>query len=190
MPRKGSSKPTRWRYPSWQEAKCTVGDEVKMKRTYSILLAVSLVFLLAGCKQSAASTEDQVRVAIEAHLAHKGTLNLQAFNTVVKQVTVQGDRAQAQVEFHVKNGPGMMQLTYALQKTGGNWTVTESNPMGADFSHPPLDPSKSPAMGAPAGSDPIVSDALRNFKMGGAPTPPNVPAGHPPVGGNPQSPPQ
>lgn len=165
-----------------------------MKRTYSILLAVSLALLLAGCKQSAASTEDQVRVAIEAHLAHKGTLNLQAFNTVVKQVTVQGDRAQAQVEFHVKNGPGMMQLTYALQKTGGNWTVTESNPMGADFSHPPLDPSKSPAMGAPtgapAGSDSIVSDALRNFKIGGSGAPPNVPTGHPPIGGNPQSTPQ
>jgi hypothetical protein len=167
-----------------------VGDEVKMKRTCSILLGVSLLFLVIGCKQSAASTEDQVRVAIEAHLAHKGTLNLQAFNTVVKQVTVQGDRAQAQVEFHVKNGPGMMQLTYALQKSGANWTVIESNPVGSDFSHPPLDPSKSPAMGAPAGSDPIVSDALRNFKMGGTGAPPNVPPGHPPIGGNPQSTPQ
>ena len=159
-----------------------------MKRTYSIALALSLVIVMAGCKKSAASTNDEIRIAIEAHLAHKGNLNLQAFETVVKQVTLQGDHAQAQVEFHVKNGPGMMQLSYALQKTGGTWSVVESNPVNADFSHPSLDPSQSPAMGAPTGSNPIVSDALRNFKMGGTSAP--LPAGHPPMTGNPQSAPR
>jgi hypothetical protein len=161
-----------------------------MKRTCSIVLALSLVVLLAGCKKSAASTDNEIRVAIEAHLAHKGTLNLQAFDTVVKQVTLQGDRAQAQVEFHVKNGPGMMQLTYALQKTGGTWAVIESNPVNADFSHPSLDPSQPPATGTPSGSNPIVSDAVRNFKMGTTPGTPNLPPGHPPMTGNPQSNPQ
>ena len=161
-----------------------------MKRTFSILLSLSFVMLLAGCKKSAASTDNEIRIAIEAHLAHKGTLNLQAFDTVVKQVTIQGDRAQAQVEFHVKNGPGMMQLTYALQKTGGTWAVVESNPVNADFSHPSLDSSQSPAMGTPAGSDPVVSDAVRNFKMGGTPASPSLPPGHPPVTGNPQSAPR
>src|SRR5258708_21025198 len=141
-----------------------------MRRTYSVVLALSLTILLAGCKKSAASTENEIRIAIEAHLSHKGTLNLQAFDTVVKQVTVQGDRAQAQVEFHVKNGPGLMQLTYALQKAGGKWPVIESNPVGSDFSHPPLDPSKSPSIGAPTESASIVSDALRNFKIGVAST--------------------
>jgi hypothetical protein len=161
-----------------------------MKRTCSIVLALSLLTVLAGCKKSAASTDNEIRIAIEAHLAHKGTLNLQAFDTVVKKVTMQGDRAQAEVEFHVKNGPGMMQLTYALQKTGGTWAVVESNPVNADFSHPSLDPSQSPAMGTPGGSNPVVSDALRNFKMGGTATPPNLPPGHPPMTGNPQSVPQ
>jgi hypothetical protein len=161
-----------------------------MKRIGSIVLALSLLLVLAGCKKSAASTDNEIRVAIEAHLAHKGTLNLQAFDTVLKQVTIQGDRAQAQVEFRVKNGPGMMQLTYALQKTGGNWAVVESNPVNADFSHPSLDPSQSPAAGAPAGSNPIVSDAVRNFKMGGTPATSNLPPGHPAVGGNSQSTPQ
>src|SRR6266550_4253635 len=98
-----------------------------MKRACSIVLALSLVILLAGCKPSAANTDNEIRIAIEAHLAHKGTLNLKAFDTVMKQVTLKGDHAQAQVEFHVKNGPGMMQLTYDLQKTGGAWTVIESN---------------------------------------------------------------
>ena len=161
-----------------------------MKRTCSILFALLLAMPLDGCKKSAASTNDEIRVAIEAHLAHKGTLNLQAFDTVVKQVTIQGDRAQAQVEFHVKNGPGMMQLTYALQKNGGNWAVVESNPVNADFSHPSLNSTQPPAMGAPTGSDSVVSDAVRNFKMGGAPAPSTLPPGHPPVTGNPQSAPQ
>src|SRR6266446_452926 len=107
-----------------------------MKRACSIVLALSLVILLAGCKPSAANTDNEIRIAIEAHLAHKGTLNLKAFDTVMKQVTLKGDHAQAQVEFHVKNGPGMMQLTYDLQKTGGAWTVIESNPVKADFFKP------------------------------------------------------
>src|SRR5712671_2624973 len=77
-----------------------------MKRACSIVLALSLVILLAGCKPSAANTDNEIRIAIEAHLAHKGTLNLKAFDTVMKQVTLKGDHAQAQVEFHVKNGGG------------------------------------------------------------------------------------
>src|SRR3979411_2011577 len=119
-------------------------DEVKMKSTCSIVLDFSVLVILVGCKKSAASTDNEIRVAIEAHLAHKGTLNLKAFDTVMKQVTLQGDHAKAQVEFHVKNGPGMMQLTYDLQKTGGAWTVIESNPVKADFSHPSLDSTESP----------------------------------------------
>lgn len=161
-----------------------------MKRAFTFLLGLSLVMAMAGCKKSAADTNNDIRIAIEAHLAHKGTLNLKAFDTVMKQVTLQGDRAQAQVEFHVKNGPGMMQLTYALQKTAGTWTVVESNPVNADFSHPSLDSTQSPTGGAPAGSDPVVSDALRNFRMGGNTAPANLPPGHPPVTGNPQSAPQ
>jgi hypothetical protein len=161
-----------------------------MKRAWSNVLALSLVILLAGCKPSAANTDNEIRIAIEAHLAHKGTLNLKAFDTVMKQVTLKGDHAQAQVEFHVKNGPGMMQLTYDLQKTGGAWTVIESNPVKADFSHPSLDSTESPTGAAPAGSNPIVSDALRNFKMGGGSATPNPPPGHLPMTRNPQSAPQ
>ena len=161
-----------------------------MKRTSSIVVAILLVIVMAGCKKSAADTNNDIRIAIEAHLAKKGTLNLKAFDTVVKQVTLQGDHAQAQVEFHVKNGPGMMQLTYELQKTGGVWSVVESNPVNTDFSHPSLDSKESPTGGGPAGSNPVVSDALRNFKMGGNPAPGNLPPGHPPMTSNPRSAPQ
>jgi hypothetical protein len=161
-----------------------------MKRTFSIALALSLVILLAGCKKNAAGPENEIRIAIEAHLAHKGTLNLQAFDTVVKQITIERDHAQAQVEFHVKNGPGMMQLTYALERSGGNWAVVESNPVGADFSHPSLDPSKSPAAGAPAEPNAVLSNALRNFKVGTPSAAPNLPPGHPPVAAAPPTTPR
>jgi len=76
-----------------------------MKRAGTFLFALSLAINVMGCKKIAADTNNDIRIAIEAHLAQKGTLNLKAFDTVVKHVTLQGDRAQAQVEFHVKNGP-------------------------------------------------------------------------------------
>ena len=161
-----------------------------MKRAGTFLFALSLAITAMGCKKIAADTNNDIRIAIEAHLAQKGTLNLKAFDTVVKHVTLQGDRTQAQVEFHVKNGPGMMQLNYALQKNGDTWTVIESNPGNADFSHPSLDSKQSPAGAGQDASNPIVSDALRNFKMGGNSAPAGLPPGHPPVTTNPPSAPQ
>ena len=91
-----------------------------------IVLLALVASLILGCKNDlgtprsgAQSPEDSIRIAIEGHLAHTGSLNLQAFDTVVKQVSIQGDHAQAQVEFRVKSGPGAMQLTYALVKRDG-----------------------------------------------------------------------
>jgi hypothetical protein len=146
----------------------------------SVLLAASLV---AGCSNSgppasAASagsgpapvqsashtTEDAIRTAIQAHLAHKGTLNLSAFQTEVKQVAIQGDRAQAEVEYRVKDGPGSMQLTYALEKRDNAWSVVESVPVGSNFSHPSLDPSQVPVTSGPAAPVSPLSDPTSFFK--------------------------
>ena len=152
-----------------------------MKHIPSITLVFVIFSLIAGCKQSV-GPEDEIHTAIQAHLAKKGTLNLQAFETVVKQVSIQGDHAQVQVEYHVKNGPGMMQLTYSLDRRNGKWEVAESNPVGADFSHPALDAAgQSDTPSSAAGSNSAVSDALKHFGVGPAPSP-NLPPGHPPVG--------
>ena len=135
----------------------------------SLLLALGL-----GCKNQAVavrqaqSPQDQIRTAIEAHLAHRGTLNLQAFDTDVKQVTIQGDHAQAQVEFRVKGGPGVMQLTYALEQRDGAWSVVESDPVGSNFSHPALDQGQSSPTDVP-GATHSLADTLRFFKAGAAP---------------------
>jgi hypothetical protein len=53
-----------------------------MKLATALLLAVSFSVVLAGCKKGAGSSKDpnaEIRTAIEAHLAHRGNLNLQAF---------------------------------------------------------------------------------------------------------------
>jgi hypothetical protein len=151
----------------------------------SFILLTLVVSLTLGCKKSlqavqpeAQGPEASIRTAIEAHLAHKGTLNLQAFDTDVKQVAIQGDHAQAEVEFRVKGGPGAMQLTYALEKRDGAWSVLESDPVGSNFSHPALGQGQTPGMNGAAGASHSLADTLRSFKAGGAPAQP-LPPGHP-----------
>src|ERR1700687_4114575 len=123
-----------------------------------IAITLFLCAVAVGCQQSGnsvsrapavasadAGQNDAIRSAIQAHLAHNGNLSLNSFDTEVKQVTFDGDHAQAQVEFHAKNGPGTMQLTYALAKRDGAWSVVESTPGGSNFSPPGLDKSQPPA---------------------------------------------
>ena len=110
----------------------------------ALVLAVGSV-ALSGCGSGAApepgaspvhgvlaqSQDQQIRAAIQAHLTQVNNLNLQSFDTDVTNVQIQGDHAQAQVDFHVKGGPGVMQFAYQLERRDGNWTVTQSNPIGA-----------------------------------------------------------
>jgi len=167
-------------------------SEVIMKSRIAITLVISVV-IGAGCQQHAnslssapavtsadASPNDAIRTAIQAHLAHNGNLNLKSFDTDVKQVTIDRDYAQAQVEFRVKNGPGAMQLTYKLQKRNGDWAVVESNPVGSNFSHPALDKAQAPAAGGTMDGDSAIFRALDNFRGGATPRQ-NVPPGHPPI---------
>ena len=128
------------------------------------------------------SPEGQIRTAIQAHLAHNSNLNLKSFDTDVKQVSIQGDHAQAQVEFRVKGGPGAMQLTYQLQKQGEGWAVVESNPDGSNFSHPGLNQGQSPNTPAAPGTAPdSLAETLRSFKQGASGPAPTLPPGHPAV---------
>jgi len=148
----------------------------------SILIAASLSLALAGCSKKGAdpaSEEAQIRSVIQARVASNGNLNAQAFDTVVNHVTIDGDHAQAQVDFRLKSGPGAMQLNYQLEKRDGNWVVTDSNPIGAGSSHPPVDQSQVPGAADPhAGASHSLSDTLRSFKQdaaGSSPSPPAAP---------------
>ena len=125
-----------------------------------------------------------IATAIRAHLAHNSNLNPNAFDTEVKRVTMNGDHAQADVEFHVKNGPGVMQLTYALVRQNGAWSVAESIPGSSNFSHPQLNStSAQPGAGSPTG--PSIFRAMDNFH--GATPAQKLPPGHPPLAPTPTS---
>jgi hypothetical protein len=134
----------------------------------SNILGVFLLMLgvvCSGCGQPA-TDNDAIRGAINGHLAARGNLNIDAFDTEIQQVEIQGDQAHADVVFRVKGGPGMMQLTYNLKRTGNAWGVVESNPVGSNFTHPALDASGT-AVPAPSPSSvaPNIFDAMHQ-KMG------------------------
>ena len=126
------------------------------------ILACTMILLFnfaAGCKKQA-NDQDAIRASIEKHLNGRADLNLAAMDREVKQISVKGDHATAQVEFRLKQGDASMQVEYALERQGGEWTVTNSQPGGGQSSHPGSMPPHSTSPGA-----------------GGNP----MPQGHPPV---------
>jgi hypothetical protein len=174
-------------------------SEVIMNSRISTIFLVSAL-VLSGCKQQGASVSgtpaappanadpnDAIRTVIQARLAHNGNLNLQSFDTEVKQITIDGAHARAQIEFHAKNGPGAMQLTYALEKRDGAWFVVESNPGASNFAHPALDGSQTPSQNGAIGADSSVFRMLDNLHGRTAANSQNLPPGHPPIAASPQN---
>jgi hypothetical protein len=132
-----------------------------MRRLKILGLVLALGSVVAGCGSKTSDT-DAIRAAIDAHLAGRSNLNTSAFDTEIQKVDIQGDEAKADVAFHVKGGPGMMQLTYNLKKTGTTWAVVESNPIGSNFTHPALDANGAPVpSGAPGAPPTDIMDAVR-----------------------------
>lgn len=126
------------------------------------ILMCTIIFLLAvaaGCKKQA-NDQDAIRASIDKHLSARADLNLSAMDREVKQISVNGDHATAQVEFRLKQGNASMQVEYALERQGAEWTIMNSQPAGGQSPH-----------------------------SGGMPPPPNspnsggnsMPQGHPPV---------
>jgi hypothetical protein len=106
-------------------------------RTPLKIVGLSILLALAGAGCGTGTNDnDAIRTAINAHLSGNSNLNMSAFDTEVQKVDIQGDQAKVDVAFHVKGGPGVMQLTYDLKKTGGTWAVVELNPVGSNFTHP------------------------------------------------------
>src|SRR5216683_775564 len=126
-------------------------EETPMKRSTCLLTVIALLALFAGCKKQE-SDADAVRTGINQHLASLKTINLGAMDMNITSVSVQGNQAQAQVEFKPKtgapNGAGM-QVAYSLQKQNGQWIVQTTTPAGGSIQHPapgenPLPPGHPP----------------------------------------------
>jgi len=158
-----------------------------MKRA-TTLMVVGLLVLFAGCKKQE-SDSDAIRSGINQHLASLKTLNLGAMDMNITNVSVQGNQAQAQVEFKPKTGgpPGAgMQVSYSLQKQNGAWVVQTTQAAGGSIEHPA--PGENPHTGMPS----PTAGSMPNFRdlVPGGGTSNSLPPGHPPVNGQGKAPAQ
>ena len=150
-----------------------------MKRAASILSVIGLLALFAGCKKQESDT-DAIRDGINQHLTSLKTINLGAMNMDITSVSVQGNKAQAQVEFRPKTGgpPGAgMQVAYTLEKQDGVWVVQNTQPFGGTIAHPA--PGENPHTNSTSPS----SGSMPNFRdlVPGSANSGTLPPGHPPV---------
>ncbi|HTC61763.1 MAG TPA: hypothetical protein VK709_02890 [Candidatus Saccharimonadales bacterium] len=154
-----------------------------MKHRAYFLTMVGLLVLFAGCKKQE-SDADGVRAGINQHLVSLKTINLGAMDMNVINVSVQGNEAQAQVEFKPKSGgpPGAgMQVSYSLQKQNGQWVVQNTAAAGGSIQHPA--PGENPNANSASPSTGSMPN-FRDLVPGGAGAAGNsatLPPGHPPV---------
>jgi len=157
-------------------------------RKSGILALLLAVGLAGGCKKTQ-SDEDGIRAGITEHLAGLNTLNLNAMDMDVNNISIQGTQAHAQVTFRPKTGApagGLMQVAYQLEKRDSEWVVVKTDAAGGGMQHPAA--SENPH-GQPGQSE--VHGSLPNFRdILGPQSPANsgaLPAGHPPIDASGQS---
>jgi hypothetical protein len=150
-----------------------------MKRTAYILTVIGLLAIFIGCKKQE-SDADAIRSGINQHLASLKTLNLGAMDMNITNVSIQGNQAQAQVEFRPKAGGPQgagMQVAYSLEKQNGLWVVQNTQPAGGSIQHPA--PGENPQMN----TTPPSSGTMPNFRdlVPGGSNSNSLPPGHPPI---------
>lgn len=93
----------------WQNVAKAKREPKRMNRWHLISVLAILCALAAGCAKKV-SDQDAIRASIEKHLNGRPDLNLSAMDREVKQVSVNGDHASAQVEFRLKGGDARMEI--------------------------------------------------------------------------------
>ena len=151
-----------------------------MKRLV-LALGVAAGLLGAGACKKQASDSAAIRSGILQHLNAIGTLNMSAMDMDVRSISINGNKAHAEVEFRPKSGgaPGAgMQVAYNLEKQEGSWVVMKTQPLGGMIQHP--DPNQNPHKNQDvhSGGMPNFSDILNptDTRAQGA-----LPPGHPPL---------
>ena len=146
-----------------------------MKRGVLFSVFFGLLMACVACKKPV-SDADAIRAGINAHLSGLKTINLSAMDMTVNSFSIQGDKAQAQVEFRPKNGApqgGGMQVNYNLEKQNGTWVVSHTEPAGGMIQHPA--PGENPNQSMTNGSTPLPNFSnLVGGAQGNA-----LPPGHP-----------
>ena len=108
-----------------------------------MVAALSLLLIAGtGCKK-AQGDQEAIRQSVERHLRGNQSLNLSAMDMNFEQIQVEGDKAEADVQFLLKQGGVTMQMAYFLERHAGEWVVVKSQPMDGQFAHPPMDQAHS-----------------------------------------------
>ena len=97
----------------------------------------------SGMSAAPANDHDAVVAAIQKHLTSDSGVNMSVMEMTVHNVNINGDQAQANAEFHLKQGGQSMNITYQLQRRAGDWIVLSDTPGGGQFAHPPMDKNHS-----------------------------------------------
>ena len=152
-----------------------------MKRTAFFLPVIGFFVFFAGCKKQE-SDADAIRSGINQHLSSLKTLNLDAMDMNITNVSIQGNEAQAKVEFKPKTGAtqgGGMQVAYSLEKQNGIWVVQNTQPAGGSIQHPASGENPQMNETSPASGD------LPNFRdlVPGGGSSNSLPPGHPAISG-------
>ena len=143
-----------------------------------ITLLGLILITAAGC-QRLMNQDAAIQKAIQQHLTERSDLAMDKMVMEVQKVTVDGDKAQAEVVFRVAGGGGApesrMGYHYDLHREGGAWKVDSGRPAGAATAHP--------QMGEGMGQGMPSSDGVSGAPTGGDGSAPALPEGHPPIGG-------
>jgi hypothetical protein len=129
-------------------------EDIRMNRGIWTCILIFLFAFAVGC-QKQVNDQDAIRASIDKRLSARPDLNLSAMDREVKQISVNGDHASAQVEFRVKQGGASMQVEYTLERQGGEWNIVGSQPSGGQNPHsgmgmpPAATGSNSPPQGHP-----------------------------------------
>jgi hypothetical protein len=149
-----------------------------MKRHLCIAFLLTGALAAVGCQKQQKTPSDSIRDGIRQHLTSLKTLNLSAMDMNITNVSVNGDTAQALVEYVPKAGapPGAaMRVSYSLEKRGDQWVVVKTNSLGGAIDHP--GPGANPHAQATQGE---AHGNLPNFRELIPPPPSDSSAGLPP----------
>lgn len=109
------------------------------------------------------SDENAVRKAIEDHVRSNPGINMGAMDMSVDSIKIDGDQAQANATFRLKQGGTSMTMTYSLSRNADGWVVVKNQPGQGQFAHPPMDKTHSGAL--PDSANPSFPDIHQFMKQ-------------------------
>jgi hypothetical protein len=155
-----------------------------VKRKFLVVILLTEICASIGCHRQQKSTSDGIREGIQQHLGSLNTLNLSAMDMNITNVALNGNTAQAQVEYVPKSGapPGAaMRVSYSLERREEHWVVVKTSSLGGAIDHPApgANPHAQPGGGGVHGNLPNFRELIPST----SPVPNGaLPPGHPPGG--------